>query len=109
MGKYTGCQCIICQKVFENDDDIVVCPDCGTPYHRSCYQSAGHCINQPLHAVGGSWQSIQDEHRRKLGGIECPHCGYVNLPDAVNFCKYLPILKMQAIWKFSAQPGKICR
>lgn len=82
MGKYTGCQCVVCQKLFENNDDIVVCPDCGTPYHRSCYQSAGHCINQPLHAVGGSWQSVQNEHRRKLGGIECPHCGYVNLPDA---------------------------
>ena len=82
MGKYTGCQCIICQKLFEDSDDIVVCPECGTPYHRSCYQSTGKCINQPLHAVGGSWQSIQDEHRRKLGGIECPHCGYVNLPDA---------------------------
>ncbi|MBR0485867.1 MAG: hypothetical protein IJJ69_14015 [Oscillospiraceae bacterium] len=82
MGKYTGCQCIICQKIFEDNDEIVVCPDCGTPYHRSCYQSAGHCINEPLHAVGGSWQSVQNEHRRKLGGIECPHCGYVNLPDA---------------------------
>ena len=82
MGKYTGCQCIICQKLFEDTDEIVVCPECGTPYHSSCYQSAGKCINQPLHAVGGSWQSVQNEHRRKLGGIECTHCGYVNLPDA---------------------------
>ena len=83
MGKYTGCECIVCQKAFEDSDDIVVCPDCGTPYHRICYQSVGHCINEPLHAVGGSWQSIQNEQRRKQGGIECSHCGYVNLPDTL--------------------------
>ena len=81
MGKYTGCECIVCHKQFQEDDEIVVCPECGTPYHRICYQSTGHCINESLHAVGGSWQSVQNEQRRKEGGIECRHCGYVNLPD----------------------------
>ena len=82
MGKYTGSKCIICQNTFKDDDDIVVCPDCGTPYHRSCYQSAGHCINTSLHAVGGSWQAQQDEGRMKLGGKPCPSCGHINKPDA---------------------------
>ena len=82
MGKYTGFQCIICQKQFADTDDIVVCPDCGTPYHRSCFQASGKCINTSLHAVGGSWQSVQNEHRRKLGGKTCPHCGFVNLPES---------------------------
>ena len=82
MGKYTGSKCIICQNTFKDDDDIVVCPDCGTPYHRSCYQSAGHCINTSLHAVGGSWQAQQDEVRMKLGGKPCPSCGHINKPDA---------------------------
>ena len=81
MGKYTGCECIICQKLFQDDDDIVVCPDCGTPYHRECYQTTGRCINEALHAVGGNWQSMQNELRRQQGGIECKHCGYVNLPN----------------------------
>ena len=82
MGKYTGSKCIICQNTFGDDDDIVVCPDCGTPYHRSCYQSEGHCVNTSLHAVGGSWQSQQNEIRMKLGGRPCPSCGFVNKPDA---------------------------
>ncbi len=82
MGKYTGCECIICQKLFQDDDDIVVCPDCGTPYHRECYQTTGRCINEALHAVGGNWQSMQNELRKQQGGIECKHCGYVNLPEA---------------------------
>ncbi|MBR7084857.1 MAG: DUF2628 domain-containing protein [Oscillospiraceae bacterium] len=82
MGKYTGCECIICQKRFTDKDTIVVCPECGTPYHRECYQTTGKCINEALHAVGGSWQSVQNEQRRQIGGIECSHCGYVNLPNA---------------------------
>ena len=81
MGKYTGCQCIICQKLFEETDDIVVCPECGTPYHRSCWDSQGHCINITLHSVGGSWQRIQDERRTKLGGKVCPNCQFVNMPN----------------------------
>ncbi len=84
MGKYTGCQCIACQKPLQDSDDIVVCPDCGTPYHRICYQAAGRCINEPLHAVGGSWQNMQNEQRKKQGGIECSHCGYVNLPGTLT-------------------------
>lgn len=81
MGKYKGSQCIICQKLFEDSDNIVVCPDCGTPYHRSCWDSVNRCINTPLHAVGGSWQSQQEEIRLRLGGRQCPDCGFVNAPD----------------------------
>lgn len=84
MGKYTGSQCIVCQKLFEENDNIVVCPDCGTPYHRSCYQSVARCINTPLHAVGGSWQAQQQETRRNLGGRVCSGCQFVNAPDALS-------------------------
>ncbi len=35
---YTGKKCPICSEKFKADDDIVVCPKCGAPYHRSCYE-----------------------------------------------------------------------
>ena len=82
MGNFTGCQCIICQNRFTEDDDIVVCPECGTPYHRACWEAKGKCINTSLHAVGGSWGAIQQENRLRQGGKVCPHCQHVNLPDA---------------------------
>lgn len=34
---YRGQHCPICGKEFCDGDDIVVCPECGTPYHRECY------------------------------------------------------------------------
>ena len=82
MGNYTGSQCIICQTAFKDDDDIVVCPECGTHYHRACWQAQGKCVNTSLHAVGGSWSAIQQEKRLKSGGIRCPHCSHVNTSDA---------------------------
>ncbi len=84
MGRFTGTQCIICQKQFEDEDNVVVCPDCGTPYHRSCWESVGRCINTPLHAVGGSWQAQQDENRRAIGGKVCPACQFINVPGVKN-------------------------
>ena len=44
--KYTGIPCAACNKPFEDGDDIVVCPECGTPYHRACYKELGHCIHE---------------------------------------------------------------
>lgn len=56
MLSYDGSKCLICQEELKATEDIVVCPECGTPYHRECYRSAGKCVNEALHASGGSWQ-----------------------------------------------------
>ena len=84
MGKYTDAKCIICNQKFKDDDDIVVCPDCGTPYHRDCWSTQGRCINTSLHAVGGTWTGVMQEQRLQNGGKICPHCQFVNRPDAAR-------------------------
>ena len=65
MIEYQGSPCHYCNINFEENDDIVVCPECGTPYHRACYKEAGHCTNLALHAKGGSWQKIQRDAREE--------------------------------------------
>lgn len=45
-----GEKCIVCDKSFTEDDDIVICPHCGTPHHRACYNQLGHCANQSRHS-----------------------------------------------------------
>ena len=47
MGIHTGEKCFVCGQVFTDNDDVVVCPDCGTPYHRACWQKNGACVNLP--------------------------------------------------------------
>ena len=64
MLDYEGCPCRICGKEFTASDDIVVCPDCGTPYHRSCWKEAGACTNTELHETGGSWKVINKQKKK---------------------------------------------
>ena len=77
MSNYSGAKCFSCGEVFKDGDDIVVCPDCGTPYHRACYQKEGKCINTELHENEGSW-SARDP---KGENIRCSRCGFENTPD----------------------------
>ena len=52
MLDYTNVECPVCKKPFTEKDDIVVCPECGTPHHRECYFSLSHCVNEEKHAEG---------------------------------------------------------
>lgn len=82
---YTNELCTKCGKPFRPEDDVVVCPECGSPYHRACWEEAGACVNTALHQSGGSWQAQQEARSREMQRRECPRCHYKNLPDA-TFC-----------------------
>ncbi|MGN0706923.1 MAG: RING finger protein [Faecalibacterium sp.] len=71
MPKYYGCPCEGCGRPLTLQDDIVVCPDCGSPYHRSCYEKLGMCVHAPAHANHYEWHfPYQDSELRT-----CPACG----------------------------------
>ncbi len=83
MATYSGAKCLVCQQVFKDGEDIVVCPECGTPYHRDCYKQAGKCINEELHEKGGSWfNGAQTD----ADGLRCRRCGFNNEKDRI-FCE----------------------
>lgn len=52
MGLYDGIECPVCHQAFQEGDDVVCCPVCGTPHHRACYNAVGHCVNEKLHESG---------------------------------------------------------
>lgn len=62
---YKGMICDGCREPFENDDDIVVCPECGTPQHRSCYEKNNRCVNEYLHSPDFSWSQPQPEPQKE--------------------------------------------
>lgn len=53
---YQNMTCQVCQKEFQKGDDIVVCPECGTPVHRECWKQLGHCVNEYRHGTGWSFE-----------------------------------------------------
>lgn len=90
MAGFIGIKCIACDKAFNEKDDIVVCPDCGTPYHRSCYQEAGNCINTELHAKGGTFRVVPEakiiDDEAIADKATCSRCGAENPPLSL-FCE----------------------
>ena len=90
MTRYTGNHCPVCEQAFTDTDDIVVCPDCGTPYHRDCWKKVGACMHRSEHAAGFEWQPGDRPQRRQgrtrghlpqlrhpqhTGRGRCSHCG----------------------------------
>ena len=39
--EFTQYTCPVCQKRFVLGDDVVVCPECGAPHHRECFEQNG--------------------------------------------------------------------
>ncbi|MBQ8209057.1 MAG: hypothetical protein IJZ35_00530 [Clostridia bacterium] len=82
---YTGIDCPVCNQKFNADDDVVVCPVCGTPHHRSCWNETGICQNAHRHSEGFIWQTAapatNNAHTAQTGGEAlktCPRCGEKN-------------------------------
>lgn len=89
MLDYTGVKCPVCEVPFKKDDDIVVCPECGAPYHRECYHQAGKCVFDELHAQGKEWQPPEPpkapDPSAEIKDRECPVCGTLNAHSSL-FC-----------------------
>lgn len=89
MLDYTGIKCPYCDIPFQKDDDVVVCPQCGAPYHRHCYEEAGHCLFTENHETGRTWKAPEPpaapNPSAEIKDKECPVCGTLN-PTSALFC-----------------------
>ena len=82
--------CPYCEKVFTDTDDVVDCPECGTPHHRACYTEHGRCANEEKHAEGFVWKSEEPEsehmpqaENKTAEDSHCPGCGAEISPNAL--------------------------
>lgn len=53
--------CPVCNNAFKDGDDVVVCPDCGTPHHRECWKITGKCFNENLHGTDTPVELVEAE------------------------------------------------
>ncbi len=88
-------QCQICHGYLFEDDDIVVCPECGAPHHRDCWQTVGHCGVAEHHGTDrqyGKQSAPQNGPAYEEGGAQyerlCPHCGKRAKATDALFCPY---------------------
>lgn len=91
--------CVACGDLFKEEDDVVFCPVCGAPHHRSCWMEEGHCHYEIAHGTDLQWHPKEEPEEPKVeepsapfekedthspfgfsGGVvvtKCPHCGRI--------------------------------
>lgn len=91
--------CAYCKSILFDDDDVVVCPECGAPHHRACYDKLGHCAEQEHHGEPAEIQpadTAQEPGERDIPpeginrnrtGHTCKNCGMISTSDTL-FCPY---------------------
>lgn len=95
--EFKGLKCPICNTPFEDDDDIVVCPQCGAPHHRECYEEDGHCYYEEKHKDNFNYNKFIEEQEKTNNKssetdepvsavIKCPVCGEIN-PGSYLYCR----------------------
>lgn len=93
MQNYINEKCPVCGKEFRQGDDIVVCPECGTPHHRECYKQLGHCANADRHGEFEWSESIPAAPSAAApqgapagaDAVACRYCGTKN-PAGSKYC-----------------------
>lgn len=94
---YEGLTCPVCHKRFENGEDIVACPQCGLPHHRSCWQVENHCHMESDHGTEREWSREKATAEATKGHIPpegqpknaqvCPRC-YTKNAEFAEFCAH---------------------
>lgn len=105
---YDGYICPVCKRKFQPSDDIVACPECGAPHHRTCWQQEGHCHFAADHGTPRQWKRPPETESAPSAGSPagspagpaptaggpayggantrtCSRCGKVN-PEFAEFC-----------------------
>lgn len=82
MNRFENKLCPICRARFTDKADVVVCPICGTPHHRVCYEIRGKCGLENLHESGFVWNGrLPDEPEPVYSQPQNP---YENMQTAQN-------------------------
>lgn len=92
MQNFFGSSCPYCGKEFTPDDDIVVCPECGTPHHRSCYNEHSSCANEEKHSEDFEWKNSNSaaakpgfSENQNSKTVLCAYCKTEN-PENSHYC-----------------------
>ena len=101
MSLVKGEKCYACGAYLFEEDDIVVCPDCGAPHHRECYNKIGHCAFEEFHGTENGYKKpqeapqVEDVTPKTVCGMchksydasedYCPHCNAPNIQKTGRF------------------------
>ena len=129
MKDYKKMSCVYCGEPFEENSDIVVCPECGAPHHRECWNETGHCACEEMHSEDYEWEpekmyigdiKIPPDDNSDSSSVDqgelikcprcgkdtrksqkyCEFCGYYIFEEEDPFAEKDPITDLEALFPF---------
>ena len=72
-----GLSCARCKAYLFEEDDVVYCPVCGAPHHRSCYNELGHCALEEFHGTENEYKrpNMVEVKEQNKNTTKCEICG----------------------------------
>lgn len=86
--EFNSIKCPVCGIEFNENDDIVVCPECGAPHHRECYEKENKCFYNDEHKNGFNFDGNTPNNNSKTeaeASVICPRCKGEN-PKGAFYC-----------------------
>ncbi len=87
-------QCVYCKAYLFEDDEVAVCPICGAPHHKECYNECGHCALSQYHGTDSEYNPHPENGDTETTdapidreGHTCRRCGKTSSSDTL-FCPY---------------------
>ena len=83
LNKFEGQKCQMCGEDRKEKELVVVCPECGAPYHKERFKNNNECIFTEKHGTKDSY--IPTNNTAEV--ITCNNCGKNNLKNR-KFCEF---------------------
>ncbi len=100
--RYSNEKCPVCNKQFNINDDVVVCPYCGTPHHRECYKINTKCANDDKHDEEFCWEAtfITPEEVKPTPENQNTPFSQINNENPLSFGVQFPLIQENPLKKF---------
>ena len=89
--------CGFCHGILFEEDDVVVCPECGAPYHRECFEKIGKCVFSDVHGTDKQYDALNSKKndpekksesaKKSAADTICTSCGKVSSSEH-KFCPF---------------------
>ncbi len=68
-----GASCARCKAYLFEEDEVVVCPICGAPHHKDCYNAIGHCALEEFHGTENQYDIVSEKSKENVNNDNQTH------------------------------------
>lgn len=103
--------CVACGKEFDENDDVVFCPDCGAPHHRECWKQEGHCHYEAAHGTELQWHPKEEPAQESAFETDRRHTDSAKSQSQILYVNGIAMTRCPGCGRFTpcSNEDTVCR